>query len=277
MRQHEYARDYMFDHVKGVLGRVQGMKSRICFRSKEGCTNRCLRINLSKICPPNRKRCSGYGHGYIPDGFEKQGTSVKISIKQLLHERHVSNYRSTSNIREIDLIPSDVIYDLRCITKCMLSSGYLRECIQVYDSVQKSSVDASFRKLHIEKLSIGDIQRLKWEQLENKIRCWIKSAKVCIRTLFASEKKLCKQIFDGVETSIDDTCFMETMKGPVIQLFNFAKAISISHRLLEKLFKILDLHDTLTDLILDIDVVFDSKLSESIRIARESVWMDRNE
>lgn len=79
----------MFDHVKGVLGRVQGMKSRICFRSKEGCTNRCLRINLSKICPPNRKRCSGYGHGYIPDGFEKQGTSVKISIKQLLHERHV--------------------------------------------------------------------------------------------------------------------------------------------------------------------------------------------
>ncbi|KAG5126627.1 hypothetical protein JHK82_027462 [Glycine max] len=188
-----------------------------------------------------------------------------------------SNYRSTSNIREIDLIPSDVIYDLRCITKCMLSSGYLRECIQVYDSVQKSSVDASFRKLHIEKLSIGDIQRLKWEQLENKIRCWIKSAKVCIRTLFASEKKLCEQIFDGVETSIDDTCFMETMKGPVIQLFNFAKAISISHRLLEKLFKILDLHDTLTDLILDIDVVFDSKSSESIRIARESVWMDRNE
>jgi exocyst complex protein 7 len=43
-------------------------------------------------------------------------------------------------------------------------------------------------------------------------------------------------------------------KGPVIQLFNFAQAISISQRSPEKLFKILSLYDGLMDLIPDIDV-----------------------
>lgn len=177
-----------------------------------------------------------------------------------------SSYRSTSSIREIDLVPLDAILDLRSIAERMVSAGYLRECIQVYGSVRKSSVDASFRRLGIEKLSIGDVQRLEWEQLESKIRRWIRAAKVCVRVVFASEKKLCEQIFEGIGTAVDDACFMETVKGPAIQLFNFAEAISISRRSPEKLFKILDLHDVLKDLILDIDVVFDSKLSESIRV-----------
>lgn len=176
------------------------------------------------------------------------------------------SYRSTSSIREIDLIPSDAVIDLGSIAERMISAGYLRECIQVYGSVRKSAVDSSFRKLGIEKLSIGDIQRLEWDQLETKIRRWIRAAKVCIRIVFASEKKLCEQIFEGLGTAIDDACFMETVKGPAIQLFNFAEAISISRRSPEKLFKILDLHDALMDLIPDIDAVFESKSSESIRI-----------
>ncbi|TMW90914.1 hypothetical protein EJD97_015056 [Solanum chilense] len=176
------------------------------------------------------------------------------------------SYRTTNSIREIDLMPSDAIYDLRCIAERMILAGYLRECIQVYGSVRKSAVDSSFRKLGIEKLSIGDIQRLEWEILETKIRRWIRAAKVCVRILFASEKKLCEQIFEGLGTATDDACFMETIKGPAIQLFNFAEAISISRRSPEKLFKILDLHDALSDLLVDIEIVFDSKSSESIRV-----------
>ncbi|KAJ8535820.1 hypothetical protein K7X08_034221 [Anisodus acutangulus] len=187
--------------------------------------------------------------------------------KELDHqESSTSSYRSTNSIREVDLMPSEAIYDLCCIAERMISAGYLRECIQVYGSVRKSAVDLSFRKLGIEKLSIGDIQRLDWETLETKIRRWIRAAKVCVRVLFASEKKLCEQIFDGLGTATDDACFMETIKGPAIQLLNFAEAISISRRSPEKLFKILDLHDALSDLLPDIEIVFESKSSESIRV-----------
>ncbi|OMO70613.1 Exocyst complex protein Exo70 [Corchorus capsularis] len=206
--------------------------------------------------------------------FEEDDNSLShhsTSSNSLLNLQHCessdsSSYRSTSSIREVDLMPAEAIADLQAIAMRMISSGYLRECIQVYGSVRKSAVDSSFRKLGIEKLSIGDIQRLEWEALESKIRRWIRAAKVCIRILFASEKRLCEQIFECVGTDIDDACFMETVKGPAIQLFNFAEAISISRRSPEKLFKILDLHDALMDLLPDIEAVFDSKSSDSIRV-----------
>lgn len=177
-----------------------------------------------------------------------------------------ASYRSTSSIREIDLIPLEAAADLQSIAKRMISAGYFRECVQVYGSVRKSALDASFRRLGIEKLSIGDIQRLEWETLETKIRRWIRAAKVCVRILFASEKQLCEEIFYGIGTAIDDACFMETVKGPAIQLFNFAEAISISRRSPEKMFKILDLHDALMGLSPDIDVVFESKSADSVRV-----------
>ncbi|KAJ6415805.1 hypothetical protein OIU84_004575 [Salix udensis] len=96
-----------------------------------------------------------------------------------------SSYRSTSSIREIDLIPREAVADLQSIAKRMISAGCLRECIQ----------------------------RLEWETLETKIRRWIRAAKVCVRILFASEKKLCEEIFYGIGTSIDDACFVETGKS----------------------------------------------------------------
>ncbi|KAD4585040.1 hypothetical protein E3N88_22641 [Mikania micrantha] len=178
----------------------------------------------------------------------------------------ITSYRSTSSIREMDLIPSDSVHDLRCIAERMITAGYIRECVQVYGSVRKSAVDSSFKKLGVEKLSIGDIQRLQWEVLNAKIGKWIRAAKVCVRVLFASEKRLCNLIFEDLGTDADDACFMETVKAPAIQLFNFAEAISISKRSPEKLFKILDLHDALLDLLPDIDAVFESKSSESIRV-----------
>lgn len=179
---------------------------------------------------------------------------------------NISSYRSASSIREIDLIPQEAIANLRSIAERMIAAGYLRECIQVYGSVRKSSLDSSFRNLGIEKLSIGDVQRLEWDALEKKIRRWIRAAKICIRTLFASEKRLSEQIFEGLGTSTDDACFLETVKGPAIQLFNFAEAIGIGRRSPEKLFKILDLHDALAELLPDIDIVFQTKTAESIRV-----------
>ncbi|XP_042492672.1 exocyst complex component EXO70A1-like [Macadamia integrifolia] len=214
------------------------------------------------------------GDDHSVDGGGGRRSSVSVREEEL-HEGEGStsnsgsrtpNYRSTNSIREIDLIPSEAIYDLRSIAERMITAGYLRECIQVYGSVRKSAVDASFRRLGIEKLSIGEIQRLEWETLETKIRRWIRAAKVCVRILFASEKLLCEQIFEGLGPAADDACFMETVKGPAIQVFNFAEAISISRRSPEKLFKILDLYEALSDLLPDVDEVFGSKSCESVRV-----------
>ncbi|CAH9088656.1 unnamed protein product [Cuscuta europaea] len=222
----------------------------------------------SRISCSSRSSCNGVSSGEQELRSFDYGDDNPMcdELEPLESRMSSSSYRSSSSIREIDLLPPDAVHDLRSIAERMISAGYLRECMQVYGSVRKSAIDASFRKLGIEKLSIGDVQRMQWEALEVKIRNWIRSAKLCVCILFASEKKLCEQIFSGLGTSAEDACFSETIKGPAIQLFNFAEAISISKRSPEKLFKILDLHDALSELMFDIEFVFESKDTQSFRV-----------
>ena len=170
--------------------------------------------------------------------------------------RRSTAYRSLRSIREINLLPDDAIADLRAIASRMAAAGYGRECAQVYASVRKPAVDASLRRLGVERLSIGDVQRLEWDALEAKIRRWIRAARAAVRGVFASERRLCFHIFHDLPISsatisaasapaTHDTPFAEAVKGAALQLFGFAEAISIGRRSLEKLFKIIDLHDAL--------------------------------
>ncbi|XP_020573996.1 exocyst complex component EXO70B1-like [Phalaenopsis equestris] len=195
---------------------------------------------------------------------EDEGLNLRRSVgsSNNLEGSNTPSYRSTSSIREIDLLPDDAAQDLRSIADRMIAAGYGRECFQVYGSVRKSALELCFRHLGIERLSIGDVQRLDWVALESKIRRWIRAARVCIRIIFASEQRLCDLIFAG--STGDEAPFVETVKGAAVQLLSFAEAISIGRRSPEKLFKILDLHDALSDLLPDVAVVFHSRALESL-------------
>ncbi|KAF7109015.1 hypothetical protein CFC21_109351 [Triticum aestivum] len=191
-----------------------------------------------------------------------------------------SSYRSLRSIREIDLLPDDAVADLRAIASRMAAAGYGRECAQVYASVRKPAVDASLRRLGVERLSIGDVQRLEWDALEAKIRRWIRAARAAVRGVFASERRLSFHVFHDLPISnvtvvsvvtaapaTHDTPFVEAVKGAALQLFGFAEAISIGRRSPEKLFKIIDLHDALSDLLPDVSDIFAaSKAAESIYV-----------
>ncbi|RWV83264.1 hypothetical protein BHE74_00043823 [Ensete ventricosum] len=225
-------------------------------------------VDLSSISLNSSASMDGYGDlsdaegggegdgGGEGEAFSSDSVGTSSSIRR-------SSIRSTRSIREIDLLPSDAVDDLRSIAGRMIAAGYGRECVQVYAGARKAAVDVCFRHLGVEKLSIGEVQRLEWDALEAKIRCWIRAARVCVRIIFASERRLSEHIFDGLGIA-DDAPFIETVKGASIQLFGFAEAISIGRRSPEKLFKILDLHDTISDLLPDIAVVFLSKSAESI-------------
>ncbi|XP_066397412.1 exocyst complex component EXO70B1-like [Miscanthus floridulus] len=204
-----------------------------------------------------------------PAGDDDDSSSVSSSVGRR------SSYRSLQSIREIDLFPADAISDLHAIASRMAAAGYGRECVQVYASVRKPAVDSALRRLGVEKLSIGDVQRLEWDALEAKIRRWIRAARAAVRGVFASERRLCFHIFHdlplctstAIATAADDAPFAEAVKGAALQLFGFAEAISIGRRSPEKLFKIIDLHDALSDMLPDISDIFAaSKAAESIYV-----------
>lgn len=170
----------------------------------------------------------------------------------------------------IDLIRPEVIPDLKDIAERMVASKYERECCQVYSTVRREILDEGLQRLGIEKLSIEEIQKMDWESLEVKIKKWNQAIKIAVQVLLASEKRLCVQIFEQLGY-IQDTCFVETAKGAIMQLLNFVEAIAISRRSPERLFRILDMYESLSDLLPAIKSIFSDESCASIRAEADGI------
>lgn len=171
----------------------------------------------------------------------------------------------TSEEYIIDLVHPDVIPDLKGIANLMFMSNYDHECCQAYVIVRKDALDECLFNLEIEKLSIKDVLKMEWGSLNSKIKRWVRAMKVFVRPYLASEKWLCDQIFAELG-SANLVCFVEAAKASMLQLLNFAEAISISSHQPEKLVRILDMYEVLADLLPDIDALFLDEAGSSVRI-----------
>ncbi|KAK2979511.1 hypothetical protein RJ640_008395 [Escallonia rubra] len=178
---------------------------------------------------------------------------------------------SSSYDMDYDLPSPETISDLRSIAVRMNSGGYLGECVKVYSSARKALVDLHFDGLGVERLSTGDVRMMEWQLLDFKINKWKRAVKVCMRIIFTNEWRLCKQVFEGLgRPGTDGACFRMVAKDAATHLFNFADAITNIRPSPEKLFRILDIHEALSDPLPDSDVPF-----PSIRIQGAEVLIPR--
>uniref|UniRef100_A0A2P2LV20 Exocyst subunit Exo70 family protein n=1 Tax=Rhizophora mucronata TaxID=61149 RepID=A0A2P2LV20_RHIMU len=171
----------------------------------------------------------------------------------------------TSEELIIDLVNTYVISDLRRIANLMFSSKYGHECSQAYTSVRRDALDECLFILQIEKLSIEDVLKLEWGNLNSKIKRWVRAMKVFVRIYLASEKWLTEQIF-GELGNVNLVCFAEASKASMFQLLNFGEAVSIGPHKPEKLFPILDMYEVLAEVHPDIDSLFPDEVGSSIRV-----------
>ncbi|KAK3030953.1 hypothetical protein RJ639_036691 [Escallonia herrerae] len=177
-------------------------------------------------------------------------SSLTDSSSYELHDEDYTDY---------DLPSPETISDLRSIAARMNSGGYLGECVKVYSSARKALVNLHFNGLGVERLSTGDVRWMEWQLLDAKIREWVRAVKVCVRIIFTNEWRLCKQIFEGLgRPGTDGACFRMAAKDAAIHLFNFTEAITKIHPSPVRLFRILDIHEALSDLLPDLDVLFPS-------------------
>lgn len=65
--------------------------------------------------------------------------------------------------------------------------------------------------------------------------------------LFAGERKVCDQIFEGFHPLMDQ-CFAEVTSGSVAVLLSFGDAIAKSKRSPEKLFVLLDMYEIMREI-----------------------------
>ncbi|CAA6659917.1 unnamed protein product [Spirodela intermedia] len=144
------------------------------------------------------------------------------------------------------MVRSEAVPHLQSIADRMIRARYEKECCQTYSSVRREVLDDCVAALGLEKMSIEEVQKTVWTDLDGKMKKWAQAVKVVFQALLLGEKKLCDQIFE-VSPVIGDICFTETAKGCVMQLLNFAEAVAIAQRSPEKLFRVLDMYDALSN------------------------------
>ncbi|KAK4750698.1 hypothetical protein SAY87_004180 [Trapa incisa] len=187
--------------------------------------------------------------GEIDDELDSFG-EVDNDSSGCFHERGLS----LGDDLCVDLINPDAVTELREIVERMIRSGYEKECVQAYTSVRREALDECLVILGAEKLSIEEVQKMGWPDLNETMKKWIQAVKITVRVLLSGEKKLCDQIFDEADW-IKEACFNDTAKGCLIQLLNFGEAVAIGVRSSEKLFRILDMYDALVGVMDDLQAM----------------------
>ncbi|MCL7038032.1 hypothetical protein MKW94_027460 [Papaver nudicaule] len=162
------------------------------------------------------------------------------------------------------LIPPRILPLLHDLAQQMVQAGYQQQLLKIYRDTRATVLEMSLRKLGVEKLSKDDVQKMQWEVLEAKIGNWIHFMRIAVKTLFAGERKISDQIFEGMD-SLRTVCFAEVTKESVAMLLSFGEAIAKSKRSPEKLFVLLDMYEIMRELQSEIETIFEGKACTEMR------------
>ncbi|KAF2283090.1 hypothetical protein GH714_043413 [Hevea brasiliensis] len=153
---------------------------------------------------------------------------------------------------EFPAYSKESICNMNKIATAMISLGYERECCMAYNMIRKTAFNSELDKLGFTNTSIEDVQRMQWETLEGEISAWIDVLKHCYSVLLPGELKLCNFVFSEYP-SVSQRLFNDLASSITVMFLNFAEAVAMTKQSAEKLFKFLDMYETLRDMIPTID------------------------
>ncbi|KAL5102295.1 hypothetical protein RYX36_006622 [Vicia faba] len=183
------------------------------------------------------------------------------SIDKMLLEKVKGNNKLvvTDHNFIIDAISHETINNLQETAKLMVEAGFEKECYEAYNT---------FRKEWLEELLKNKLLRLgKVGFQDYLIGRWIKTSEVALRVLFPSERQLYNCVFSDSTSASSDLYFSELCRGATIELLNFADSFANRSPSAWRLFKILNMLETLSDLTPEFEsLLHDSLVNEAIKI-----------
>ncbi|RAL54831.1 hypothetical protein DM860_013527 [Cuscuta australis] len=206
--------------------------------------------------------------------------SMQMAMKRLGNEFHqiletnrerldpesVSNESSSrslsSNSKQEDGVFTDneigvAVSDLGQIGNCMVSSGYAKECVNIYKLVRKSVLDEELYRIGIRRYSSSShIRKMGSSVLEDQIKNWLSAVKIAVRSLFNGERLLCDHVFSTSEI-MRETCFTHIAKEGAINLLKFPELVATkSKRSPKHVFLLMDMYNEITELVPEIKLIF---------------------
>ncbi|MCL7031162.1 hypothetical protein MKW94_001517 [Papaver nudicaule] len=206
--------------------------------------------------------------------LETEKGNVSICLcEDVIVEEDAEEEEESSASQEfiIDLVRPNVMPVLNCIVNLMFASRYDQECTIAFVRNRRVALAEVLFRLDMERTSIEEVGKMDWPRLDQMIKRWIQSLKTFVRLYLASEKQLCDQVFEEFE-SAKLNCFIEISKSSMWQVLDFVEAVCIGSIQPEKLFRILDMYEVLTDLIPNIDALFSDEARYSFQMQyREAI------
>ncbi|BAT93502.1 Exocyst complex component [Vigna angularis] len=138
------------------------------------------------------------------------------------------------------------ISTLNKIATAMISAGYHIECYLVFASFRRTAFRTTLQTFGFGNTRMEDLCKMSWESLEAEIATWNQVVWHCTTVLFKSERKLYKSIFPD-HPSISQNLFCDLARQVIVHLLNFAQCAVLTKWTTEKLFKFLDMYETLRE------------------------------
>jgi exocyst complex component 7 len=164
----------------------------------------------------------------------------------------------------VDLVNPLVLPTLKSIAELMFISNYEEELIEAYVSARLEAVDEILLKLRFEKVSIEELVNMEWIKLNSLIKRWNWAFKIFLRVYLTSERRLIELIFGDISKSLASSCFFEISKVLMLHLMSFPASVAINNPKTEKLFRVLDMYETLVEMLGDVNNLYHEQMDGSI-------------
>ncbi|KAF7001450.1 hypothetical protein CFC21_017117 [Triticum aestivum] len=147
----------------------------------------------------------------------------------------------------------DACAHLRVVAEAMMAAGYGKECVSIFKARRRAAVNANLQRLHGFSLSPqhAQVHKLSWEQVDAKIQSWLAGARVAFTSVFSAERELCDRVFVADNEGVGDAVFGAIADDHATNILAVAEAaVGRARRAPERLFRVLDVHDALTETVL---------------------------
>lgn len=146
----------------------------------------------------------------------------------------------------------EMISNLNKLAKGLIEGGHETECSELYFFVRRNAMEQNLKLLKFEKFSIDEMQKMQWELIEKEVSSWMKMFKSFCTSLLPSERKLIDAVFSG-NIAISNNVFGNLARIVLFYFLSFAEAVMMTKRSAEKLFKFLDIYETVRDCIPEVE------------------------
>ncbi|BAT82582.1 hypothetical protein LR48_Vigan07g264200 [Vigna angularis] len=192
---------------------------------------------------------------HVQDEFEELLLRMKHrNMKDLVHQ-HGGEERELGSETEVEA--------LRRISTTLAANDCMDICIDIYLKARYRRAAKALMKLNPDYLRTytpEGIDEMEWETLETAITLWIQHFEVAVKKVLFSEKKLCENVLgDFMEGLVWPECFIKISDKIMAVFFRFGEGVARSSKEPQKLFKLLDMFESLEKLKPHISQIFEGE------------------